>query len=264
MNSLSSIQRHSTSTGVDDSFYGTLDLGHATQINDDLVRAIRDEVVNIDGRLRVVSDSVRNEERSLGQLVRDCDHARAEMSAHRRDAAEVLDSENMTQELRAGFRAQFASEVAPHVVSPASSVLGHHHHDHRGDDVAYDVDDSGSPGVATKARAYSHRAYVDQKRVDAKAKAVFVHSIQQEIKNTRNKIKTTDDEYALFNQDARQLERVKTEGDRQVEAKRRECEAESQRNRGVREAIQVSRANCGAFAQQIAEKVSSRVRVMIS
>jgi hypothetical protein len=249
MNSFPLTQQHAASTATDDSFYGTLDLGHATQINDDLVRAIRDEVVDIDGRLRVVSDSVRNEERSLGQLARDCDHARAEMSAHRRDAAEVLDSENMTQELRAGFRAQFASEVAPHIVSPASSVPG--------DDAASDDDDGASSGGANKARAYSHRAFVNRRRVDAKAKAVSIHSIQQEIKSTRNKIKTADDEYALFNQDARQLEGVKMEGERQVEAKRRECEAESQRNRGVREAVQVARANCGTYAQQITEKVSS-------
>ncbi|MBV5332464.1 hypothetical protein JZU54_02610, partial [bacterium] len=54
---------------------------------------------------------------------------------------------------------------------------------------------------------------------------------------------------------ARQLDRVKTEAERQVEARRRECEAEGQRNRGVREAAQVARANSGGYAQQIAEKV---------
>jgi len=54
---------------------------------------------------------------------------------------------------------------------------------------------------------------------------------------------------------ARQLEKVKMEGERQVEAKRRECEAGSQRNRGVKEAVQVARANSGAYAQQITEKV---------
>ena len=142
-------------------------------------------------------------------------------------------------------------------MSPASSVPGHHHHDHHGDDVASDDDDGAAPGGANKARAYSHRAFVDRRRVDAKAKAVSIHSIQQEIKSTRNKIKTADDEYALCNQDTRQLERIKMEGERQVEAKRRECEAESQRNRGVREAVQVARANSGTYAQQIAEKVSS-------
>jgi hypothetical protein len=45
------------------------------------------------------------------------------MAKHRRDAAEALDSENMTDELRTEFRAQFAAEVAPHVaiVNPSSS-----------------------------------------------------------------------------------------------------------------------------------------------
>jgi hypothetical protein len=259
MNTFSSMQHAAPAAAMDDSFYGTLDLGHATQINDDLVRAIRDEVADIDARLRAVSDGVRNEERSLGQLTRDCDHARGEMSAHRRDAAEVLDSENMTQELRAGFRAQFASEVGPHVVSPASSGPAHHHRRHDIQrDVASDDDESVSmPGGTTRARAFSHKAFVDRRRVDARGRAVTIHAIQQEIKDTRNKIKAADDVAARYNQEviARQLDRVKTEAERQVEARRRECEAEGQRNRGVREAAQVARANSGAYAQQIAEKV---------
>ena len=258
MNTFSSMQHAAPAAAMDDSFYGTLDLGHATQINDDLVRAIRDEVADIDARLRAVSDGVRNEERSLGQLTRDCDHARGEMSAHRRDAAEVLDSENMTQELRAGFRAQFASEVAPHVVSPASSGPAHHHrHDIQRDVTSEDDESVTTPDGTTRARAFSHKAFVDRRRVDVRGRAVANHAIQQEIKDTRNKIKAANDEATRYNQDviARQLDMVKTEAERQVEARRRECEAEGQRNRGVREAAQVARANSGGYAQQIAEKV---------
>ena len=57
---------------------------------------------------------------------------------------------------------------------------------------------------------------------------------------------------------ARQLDRVKTDGERQVEVKRRECEAESQRSRGVKEAVSVARTNSGTYALQITEKVSER------
>jgi uncharacterized lipoprotein YmbA len=180
------------------------------------------------------------------------------MSAHRRDAAEVLDSENMTQELRAGFRAQFASEVAPHVVSPASSGPAHHHrHDIQRDVTSEDDESVTTPDGTTRARAFSHKAFVDRRRVDVRGRAVANHAIQQEIKDTRNKIKAANDEATRYNQDviARQLDMVKTEAERQVEARRRECEAEGQRNRGVREAAQVARANSGRYAQQIAEKV---------
>ncbi len=58
---------------------------------------------------------------------------------------------------------------------------------------------------------------------------------------TRKRIRAVDDKAASYVQDVRasQLDRVKIEGERQVEAQRREREAEGQRNRGVKEALQV-------------------------
>lgn len=251
MNSFSSTQQAPSSrdsngggvAAVEDSFYSTLDLGHETQINNDLVRAIRDEISGIDKCLQASSDKIKHEERAFAQLTKDCNHARDEMFAHRRDAMEVLDSENMTEELRVEFKAQFASEVAPHLVSPSTSP-------------AHDRDAMSEDECAT-TRGLSHKAFIDRKRIDAKSKAASIQSIQQEIMITRKKIKAADDETAKLNQEmnARQLDMVKTEGERQVEAKRREYEAESQRHRGVKEAVQTARANSGAYALQITEKV---------
>ncbi len=230
---------------VEDSFYGTLDLGYETQINNDLVRAIRDEIAGIDKNLQSSSNKIKHEERSLAQLTKDCNHARDEMFAHRRDAMEVLDSENMTEELRVEFKAQFASEVATHLVSPSSSPAHH------------DRDTNSSDDESNPTRGVSHKAFIDRKRVDARNKSASIQSIQQEIFMTRKKIKAAADETARLNQEmhARQLDRVKIEGERQLEAKRREYDAETQKYRGVKEAVQMARANSGAYAQQIAEKV---------
>ena len=238
-------------SAVEDSFYSTLDLGHETQINNDLVRAIRDEIVTIDKSLQASADKIKHEERSFAQLTKDCNHARDEMFAYRRDAMEVLDSETMTEELRIEFKAQYAAEVAPHLVSPTSSSSSSPSHDHR------DTMSEDDSAAATPTRGVSHKAFIERKRIDAKSKAAAIQSIQHEIGTTRKKIKAADDETTRLNQEiyARQLEKVKMEGERQVEAKRRECEAESQRNRGVKEAVQVARANSGAYAQQITEKV---------
>lgn len=250
---------------TDESFYGTLDLGHATQINDDLVRAIRDEIDTIDGTLRATIESVRNEEKSLITLTRECHHARDEMAKHRRDAAEALDSENMTDELRTEFRAQFAAEVAPHVaiVNPSSSDAT---------EVVTDDDDDESGLVVpttnvSRTRPFcSHMTFIERKRTEAKNKAMSIHSIQQEIKSTRIQIKSVDDETKQTEQDVidRKLDRVKMDGERNVEAKRRECEAESQRSRGMTEALQISRANSGKYAQQIADKVGRGGEVPLS
>jgi hypothetical protein len=235
-------------SAVEDSFYSTLDLGHETQINNDLVRAIRDEIVTIDKSLQASADKIKHEERSFAQLTKDCNHARDEMFAYRRDAMEVLDSETMTEELRIEFKAQYAAEVAPHLVSPTLSSSSSSSNDN------CEEEDSTA---ATPTRGVSHKAFIERKRIDAKSKAASIQSIQHEIVTTRKKIKAADDETLRLIQEmnARQLEKVKMEGERQVEAKRRECEAGSQRNRGVKEAVQVARANSGAYAQQITEKV---------
>ncbi|KAL7434575.1 hypothetical protein ACHAXH_009199, partial [Discostella pseudostelligera] len=242
---------------VEDSFYSTLDLGHETQINNDLVRAIRDEIANIDKSLHASADKIKHEERSLAQLTKDCNHAREEMCAHRRDAMEVLDSETMTEELRMEFKAQFASNVAPHLVSPSSSPSSHDNHR----DTTMMMSEDDSTTTTSTSRGLSHKAFIERKRVDAKSKAASIQSIQHEIMLTRKKIKAADDETAKLNQEinARQLDKVKSEGERQVEAKRREFEAESQQNRGVKEAVQMARANSGAYAQQIAEKVKEQI-----
>jgi len=169
---------------------------------------------------------------------------------------EVLDSETMTEELRMEFKSQFASEVAPHLVSPSSSPSSQ---DTR-DTTMMMMSEEESTTTTTTTRGLSHKAFIERKRVDANAKAASIQSIQHEIMSTRKKIKAADDETAKLNSEmyARQLDKVKTEGERQVEAKRRELEAESQRNRGVKEAVQMARANSGAYAQQIAEKVRER------
>ncbi|KAL7526815.1 hypothetical protein ACHAXR_003425 [Thalassiosira sp. AJA248-18] len=247
--------------GVDDALYGTLDLGHQTQINDDLVRTIRDEIVEIDKSLQFASGNVKNMERSFGQLTKDNNHSRGEMFNHRRGASEVLDSENFAEEVRVGFKEQFATEVAPHVVVSPENTAHHHDHDALGVSSEDGSGGVGPEGSSSGKRTFSHKKFIAHKNSAAKNKAVSIRSIQQEIKMTRKKIKATDEETANFIQDmnARQLDKVKLEGGRQVDAKRRELEAESQRNRGVKEAVQVARANSGAYAQKIAEKAKEQM-----
>ncbi len=119
--------------------------------------------------------------------------------------------------------------VAPHVVIPSSSA-----HDKDHNNVATDKD-------GNQTRVFSHKRYIDRKRDEAKDKLVSIRSNQQENRETRKNMRAADDEVVSYVQDvqARQLDRVKTEGERQLEARRREREAEGQRNWDVKEALQV-------------------------
>ncbi len=118
-----------------------------------------------------------------------------------------------------GFKDQFEAMVAPHVVSPSLLAHDDDHNDVATTEGGNSTRGGAPPGTATgskKLRAFTHR-------------------------ETRKNIRAADEEAASYVQDvwACQLNRVKIEGERQVEAQRREREAEGQRNRGVKEALQV-------------------------
>ena len=103
----------------------------------------------------------------------------------------------------------------------------------------------------------SHSKFIPNKRADISKKKNSILSIQEEIKATHKKTKQAEEDTARFTREmeSKQLDKVKMDGERQVAAKKKSLEAEIQRNRGVKDSVQVARANSGAYAQQIAEKV---------
>lgn len=207
----------------------------------------------IDMNIHAISGQVKNEQLTNSQLTKNCNHARDEMFNRRLNSTEVVKSEGMAEEYRISFKQQYTNNVAPHVVSPSSSAGGHHH----GHDIMSDEDEMEN-GTGQDGRTFSHKKFLDRKRADANKKSMSIHSIQQEIKSTRKQVKTAEEETANLVQDVatRQLDKVKIDGERQVESKKRSLEAEVQRNRSVKDSVQVARANSGTYAQQIAEKVS--------
>ena len=230
---------------LDDSLYG---MGGFDQslINSELTRTIRDEVADVDKSIKVTMGNIKNEQLSFSQLTKQCNHARDEMYKRRRDAAEVVQSESTMEDCRLAFKDTFVKDIAPHVVSPSSS---NNIHDHG--ILSDDMDEDGSPSPK------SHKSFIERKKAEAKKKSASIRGIQKEIVDTRKKIKAAVEDMDNYNQDiaSRQLEKVKMDGERQVEAKRRSLEAEMQRNRGVKDSVQNARNNSGAYAQQIAEKV---------
>ncbi|KAL9181906.1 hypothetical protein ACHAXT_012249 [Thalassiosira profunda] len=231
-----------------------LDLGHAAQLNDDLLRTLREELGGIDSSLRAASGAVQTEERSFAQLSKDCDLSRGEMFDRRRGAAELLDGANLDDDVRVGFKGQIAAEVAIHVVSPDKVPRGG-----REGAAAGGEDEGAAEGAA--ARAWDHPLTLADNAALAESRKRSFQTVGSDIASTRKQIQGTDAEAAGFAADARErnLERSKAEGERKVEARRREREGEAQRGRGVREAVQAARANSGAHAQKIAEKAKEQM-----
>ena len=148
----------------------------------------------------------------------------------------------LTEEYRANFKASFANDVAPHLVSPTSSNHGY----------GGISDEDDEMGERT-----SHGKFLLNKKADISKKKNSILAIQEDIKATNKKTKQAEEDTANFTRDmeSKQLDKVKMDGERQVSAKKKSLEAEIQRNRGVKDSVQVARANSGAYAQQIADKV---------
>ena len=186
----------------------------------------------------------------------------------RRGGADYSDGAMVNDEVLGRLKEEFGAEMAPHVVSPGSSM-------HRGVDEAASnsedgerkssdgaTEESGHHGGAdgsggSTKRVHSHGKFLARKKLELKSKAVSLSSLKKEVEQNIKKVSSTHDETSniLHVIQSRQLDATKTAGERNVDARRRELEAESQRNRGVKEAIQAARANSGGFAQKIAEKV---------
>ena len=245
------------------------DLGTDAQINDDLYRTLRDECTEIDKTLTVTSTNVKNMERSFTQLTKDHNHSRNEMFNYGRNAADELESVTVDEDVRVGFKDQFERLVAPHVVvSPENAVVAQEEDDGVDNAIVIDSHDGNhgsnannngttSPSTTKQCRSFSHKKFITTKKSGSKSKQSSIQTIQKEIKATRKKVKQTDEATSNLSREmnARQLDRVKAESERMVEAKRRELEAETQRNRGVKEAVAVARKNSGAYAQRIHDKV---------
>ena len=254
--------------GDDDTGLLDLGLGGSTELNNEKIRAVSAECSDIDAASRALAASVKAEERALSALKKDTGHAKMEHGDFRRDSAEILEGERMDGEIREEYRGQFAEEVDVHVSDAGAAVVSEDENSPRRENDAHSQNHGASR--KGKGRRFSHRSFVGRKAAEARRKAASVNAIQDEIRAGHRKIRAAAEEERkiLGEISGRRLEATKVERERGVEARTREMDAEVQRNRGVREAVQKARNKSGMYAQRIAERVSplllvSSVSVML-
>lgn len=242
------------------SFPTELDFGASVDIQDEMRRTIRAECDEIDKAASITQTAVKNEERTLHQLSKDYGCAKNEMASLRRDGGDILDEETMTDDIRREFKAQFETELLPHVTVASNNDVDDDaaliSEDECGGNDNNDHHQQQQQSYGTK-RVYSHGKFLARKLAEVKSKKASMVAKAQEIKNGFKNIKAVDDDTASILQtiETRALDAVKVQGERNIAQLQREVEVEKQRNRGVKEAIQAARANSGENAQIITEKV---------
>jgi len=245
-------------------FFGT-----SVDLNDDLRRTIRTEIDQIEQSTSIVSSQAKSEERSFGQLSKDLTRARNEMMEFQRGGSDYREEAMMNDEVLERLREEFKGEMGPHVaVIPGggrgeeeeeSEAYGSFGEEEKGaDDMDGDGDGGGNHAGTgpTKRVYYSRGKFIARKKSQLKAQTFTIQSIQRDIEQIKKRHASTEEETDNILQviQSRQLYATKASSEKAVEEKRRELEAECQRNRGVKEAIQAARAKSGGFAQMITDK----------
>ncbi len=184
-----------------------------------------------------------------------------------RGSSDYGEEATMNDEVLGRLREEFRGEMGPHVAVVPGGGRGEEEEDVEDcggfgeeEKCADDMDGDGDNGGkgSTKRVYYSHGKFITRKKSQLKTKSLSIQSIQREIEQIKKRYISTEEETTNILQfiQSRQLEATKASSEKAAEGKRRELEAEFQRNRGVKEAIQAARTKSGGFAQMITEKVS--------
>ena len=236
-------------TSVSDPFI--LSWGSSVNVCEDLRRSIRTEIENvIDTSIVSLQGSIKNEDRTATQLAKDLSHARAEMLELRRSANDELDGAVMKDQVRTRLRASLKAELLTPMLdtnNPASSPS---------------TDPSKEGDTMDGRPPFTIASYIQQRASELKEHACSVAAEKASLvqwKATKND---------LENETHSILERI--ESDRLVDelaAKEKETafrteehENESRRKRATKVMVQQKRAQCGQYAQQIADYVSIQVK----
>lgn len=229
-----------------------LDWGSSVNINEDLRRAIRADIDDIESSTHNLQNSIKSEEKSATQLTKDCTHAYGELLNLRRFARDDRDNSTMNMQIQMRLRESLANEVVSIVTPPSSPDL-------ESDDVEQDCRKEGSPGSRKDTSAMNLGRYIAKCSTEVKN---LKNSIKNELaaqEQFRENLTSLEyDSRSIENRVKKELE-VKCTVNCEVDAKRKEHEAEKQRIRATKESIQIARKKSGDHAQKIADYVREKL-----
>jgi len=236
--------------------------GASVNVSEDLRRTIRTEIEGIDSSISSLQSNLKNEERKKMQLSKDLSHARSEMTNLCRGAADELENATVNEEIRKKMAETIRTELMANIVAPASSptsvsalaTTGDYFNEDDGcDDLNNDDYETDSKKMKTDAPSLASQ--LCQTRSELQHLSKNISETKEELIITKSKINEieTETESILNHVKSEDLIRSRNEVEREVETRRREREAESQRMHNIKESIQRARKRCGDYAQQIAD-----------
>lgn len=227
--------------------------GSSVNVNEDLRRSIRAEIETIDGSIDTLQGHIKNEDRTSAQLAKDFAHARAEMVELRRSAADELDSATMKDQVRTRLKASLRSELTSptSVISSSDSMDTTSDSSMEGNDTADDAGKSKPPATTND--------YLKQRAADLKGLATSIAKLKEDLMEKKSKKDDLDrqTQAILARIEAGKLEEQLEAAKKETALRDEELDKEEHYKRSTKEAVQKVRAECGHYAQQIADKVGT-------
>jgi predicted nucleic acid-binding Zn-ribbon protein len=237
-----------------------LDWGSSVNMNEDLRRAIRSECDEIDTTLTCLKDQIQMEHRKKTQVNKDLNHAKTELLNLVKSGQDLVEGSMMNEQIQNKLKETLLTEIVA-VVTPIKSpgtLAGENPIDfEEGEEqMSRDVNIVNMTSSGASPSEIGMGKYITKLRNEMKVITESIRSKRKELVETKTAIATVRQEIQARSAHIAQDQELQTSLANDVQMKRKEFEAEKQRLRSVKEAIQNTRKRCGDFAQQVADEVS--------
>lgn len=226
---------------MDTDLQGYLDWGSSVNVNEDLTRAIKQEIQDLNQDLRNLSHSIQTEEKTAAQVQRDYSHSLSELTLFVRSAADEKDNAAMNEQIQMKLGESLQNEVVAVISQKTDNT-------------------SLTENKENVSPEDGMTEYIIKRARDVKKLTAIIHASQERIGACQVRLEEAEFELRnandSFNREQKNHKRWKSE----VEDARKEHANEERRVKGIRDSLARRRKNAAEYTNQTTACVSSFVQ----
>jgi chromosome segregation ATPase len=226
---------------MDTDLQGYLDWGSSVNVNEDLTRAIKQEIQDLNQDLRNLSHSIQTEEKTAAQVQRDYSHSLSELTLFVRSAADEKDNGAMNEQIQMKLGESLQNEIVTVISQKTDST-------------------SLTENKENVSPEDGMTEYIIKRARDVKKLTAIIHASQERIGACQVRLEEAEFELRnandSFNREQKNHKRWKSE----VEDARKEHANEERRVKGIRDSLARRRKNAAEYTNQTTACVSPFVQ----
>lgn len=226
---------------MDTDLQGYLDWGSSVNVNEDLTRAIKQEIQDLNQDLRNLSHSIQTEEKTAAQVQRDYSHSLSELTLFVRSAADEKDNGAMNEQIQMKLGESLQNEIVTVISQKTDNT-------------------SLTENKENVSPEDGMTEYIIKRARDVKKLTAIIHASQERIGACQVRLEEAEFELRnandSFNREQKNHKRWKSE----VEDARKEHANEERRVKGIRDSLARRRKNAAEYTNQTTACVSPFVQ----